>query len=380
MVTRSGASSAARLPGDPRFFSRSGPFTIARIAEAAGLRIDDPAGPAASREIAGVAPLQAAGPEHVSFLANRRYAGLLAETRAGAVILQAEFAPRLPPRSVPLLTENPYLAWAHAGALFHPPPQAAPGIHPSAVVDAAAIVDPSAEIGPQAVIGAKAEIGPRTRIGPHAVIGDGVIIGAECRIGAHVVVSHALLGDRILLSPGVKIGQDGFGFTLGETGFVSVVQLGRVILEDDVHVGANTTIDRGSAQDTVIGAGTRIDNLVQIGHNTGTGSRCVIVAQAGVSGSTTLGDHVTLAAQAGISGHLHLGDGAQIGPQAGVMSDVAAGAKVIGSPAQQFNAFFREVATLRRLARKAGTAGNAARGSQAEDDPATPRSASATTD
>ncbi len=374
-------AAVAGLPGDPRFFARSGPFTLERIAQEISAEIIGKAADTAiaARQFFGVAPLQNAGPREISFLSNRRYAGLLAETRAGAVILQAEFSSRLPATSLGLTVIDPYLAWARAGALFHPASQPAPGIHPSAIIDASAMIDPSAEISPLAVIGANAQIGPRSRIGPHAVIGDGVVIGPGCRIGAHVALSHAILGAGVTLHPGARIGQEGFGFTAGPDGFVSVAQLGRVIIEDDADIGANSTIDRGSAQDTVIGKGTRIDNLVQIGHNTRTGRGCIIAGQAGVAGSATLGDHVTLAAQAGISGHVRLGDGAQIGPQAGVMSDVAAAARVLGSPAQPVNAFFREVATLRRLAKRntepqnaKSAAGKAVRGSQAEDDAATP--------
>jgi UDP-3-O-[3-hydroxymyristoyl] glucosamine N-acyltransferase len=366
--------------GDPRFFARSGPFTLGRIAEAISATVD-PAVAAGefTREFTGVAPLQDAGPGQVSFLSNRRYAGTLPETRAGAVILQAEFASRLPGGTVPLVVAEPYLAWARLGALFHPEAKVTPGVHSSAVIDPAAMLDPAAEIGPYAVIGAGAEIGPGARIGPHVVVGPGVVVGPDCRIGAHVTLSHAIIGARVTLHPGVRIGQDGFGFARGPEGFVSVTQLGRVILEDDVDIGANTTVDRGSAQDTIIGRGTRIDNQVQIAHNVRLGRFCVIVAQVGISGSTTFEDQVVVAGQAGFSGHLTVGKGANIGPQAGVMSDVAAGARLLGSPAQPVNAFFREVAMLRRLARETAKSteaksvqARAARGSQGPDDAAKP--------
>lgn len=372
------AAPGAAAPGDKRFFPRSGPFRLDWIAELLGAELlGGKADRAAGRQFAGLAPLQNAGPSEVSFLANRRYAGMLAETRAGAVILDAEFAARLPEGSIALIVADPYLAWARLGALFHPPAPAVPGIHASAIIDPGAIIDPSAEIGPLAVIGAGAEIGARARIGPHAVIGDGVIIGPDCRIGAHVSISHAILGARVTLHPGVRIGQDGFGFAAGPEGYVSVVQLGRVILQDDVDIGANSAVDRGSAQDTIIGAGTRIDNLVQIGHNVQTGRGCIIVAQVGISGSAILGNQVTLGGQAGVNGHVHLGDGAQIGPQTGVISDIEAGARVLGSPAQSVKTFFREVAALRRFAQRKseGKSGSAAprngRDGKPEDDQAT---------
>jgi UDP-3-O-[3-hydroxymyristoyl] glucosamine N-acyltransferase len=223
-------------------------------------------------------------------------------------------------------------------------------VHPTAVVDPAAEIDPTAEVGPFAVVGAGARIGARCRIGPAAVVGHGVVLGPDCRIGSHASVTHALLGARVYVYPGARIGQEGFGFATTSSGFVTVPQLGRVILEDDVEVGANSTIDRGSAQDTVIGAGSRLDNLVQIGHNVRVGRCCVIVAQAGVSGSTVLEDFVQLGGQAGLTGHLHIGARARIGAQAGVMADVEAGADVVGSPSQPLREFFRQVAALRRLA------------------------------
>ncbi len=297
-----------------------------------------------------MAPLQTAGPDDVSFLDNRRYLPALAATRAGAVIVRPELAARVPAGSVALVTAEPYLGWARVAALFHPEPPAQAGAHPTAVVDAAARVDAAAEIGPLAVMAAGAEIGPRCRIGPGAVIGEGVVLGADCRIGAHASLSHALLGARVYIYPGARIGQEGFGFATTPAGFVTVPQLGRVILEDDVEIGANTTIDRGSAQDTVIGAGSRLDNLVQIGHNVRLGRCCVIVAQAGISGSTVLEDFVLVGGQAGLTGHLRIGRGARIGAQAGVMADVPAGAEVVGSPAMPVREFFRQVATLRRLA------------------------------
>ncbi len=338
----------ASKPGDPRFFTRTGPHALADIARLAGAQVDHP-----TRLIAGVAPLQSAGPDDVSFLDNRAYAHLLPVTKAGAVILHPDFADRTPTGCAAIITKEPYVAWARISALFHPFPAATPGIHPSAIIDAAAEIDPGAEIGPGAVIGARAQIGAGTIIFPLAVIGAGVVIGQNCRIHAHVCVSHALIGDRVILYPGARIGQDGFGFAIGSTGFTPVPQLGRVIIGDGAEIGANSCIDRGSAQDTIIGPGVHIDNLVQLGHNVNIGAASVIVAQAGISGSTTIGPQVMIAAQAGLTGHLTIGQGARIGAQAGVMTDVPAGQEVLGSPSQPAKAFFREVVTLRKLA-KAG--------------------------
>lgn len=335
------------IAGDPRFFQSTGPHTLAAVADAAQ-------GDAPPRRLmlVGVAPLQAAEPNQVSFLDNRKYIRLLEETRAGAVIVHPELAKRVPPTAVPIVTAEPHAGWARVAALFFPQPPAHPGIHPSAVVAADANIDPTVEVGPLAVIGSRVTIGPRCRIGPLATIGDGVILGRDCRIGSHVSISHALLGDRVVLYPGARIGQDGFGFAITPDGFITVPQIGRAILEDDVEVGANTTIDRGAMHDTVIGAGTRLDNLVQIGHNVRIGRCCVLVAQVGVSGSTVLDDFVMVGGQAGLAGHLKIGRGARVAAQSGVIGDVPAGAEYMGFPAEPSRGFLRGIATLRRLARR----------------------------
>ncbi len=332
--------------GDPRFFERAGPFPLSEIARHAGATSD------IGTLFTGVAPLQTAGPHEVSFLHNPRYAEALEATRAGAVIVSARLAPRVPKGTVALVSADPHAGWARVAALFHPAPSRQPGIHPSAVVSDEARIDDSCEIGPLAVIEARAEIGPGCRIGAGAVIGAGVVLGRDCRIGPLASVTHARLGDRVYVYPGARIGQEGFGFAITDSGFLTVPQLGSVILENDVEVGANSTIDRGAATDTVIGAGTRIDNLVQIGHNVRLGRCCVVVAQSGISGSTVVGDFVQIGAQAGLTGHLSIGARARIGAQCGVMSDVEAGADVVGSPALPVREFFRTVAVLRRLARR----------------------------
>ena len=335
--------------GDARFFARSGPHPLAAVAEAAG-----GTAPEVDLLLVGVAPLQAAGPQEVSFLDNRRYAAALEATSAGAVTVHPDMLARVPAGTVPIVTTEPYAGWARVAALFHPAPPLRPGIHPSAILGEGAQVDPSAEVGPFALVEAGAAIGARCRIGPYAAIGPGVAIGADGRIGAHASLSHAVLGARVYVYPGARIGQEGFSFAATADGFLSVPHLGRVVLGDDVEVGANTTIDRGSKGDTVIGAGSRLDNLVQIGHNVRLGRGCVIVAQVGIAGSTVLEDFVQVGGQAALAGHLRIGQGARIGAQAGVMADVPAGAALVGSPAQPRREFFRQVAALKRMARERG--------------------------
>lgn len=333
--------------GDARFFARCSPHALAAVATAA-----KGTAPAIDRMFSGVAPLQSAEPDQVSFLDNRRYASALEHTSAGAVIVHPDMLPRVPSATIAIITTAASEGWARVAELFHPTQPPCPGIHRSAIVDDDARVHPSAEIGPYVVVEAGAEIGPRCRIGTFVSIGRSVTLGADCRIGAHASLSHSLLGSRVYIYPGARIGQEGFSFAATKSGFLSIPQLGRVIIEDDVEVGANSTIDRGSTQDTVIGAGSRLDNLVQIGHNVRLGRCCVIVAQVGIAGSTVLEDFVQVGGQAAMAGHLHIGEGAQIGAQAGVINDVAAGAILLGSPAQPRTEFLRQVATLKRVARK----------------------------
>jgi UDP-3-O-[3-hydroxymyristoyl] glucosamine N-acyltransferase len=335
--------------GDPRFFQRTGPHSLAAVADAA--RCEAPPRRLLFR---GVAPLSVAGPDEVSFLDNRKYLPDLGKTAAGAVIVSPELSDQVPDTAVAIVTDEVYAAWARVATLFHPPPPAVPGIHPTAIIGADARIDPTAEIGPLAVIGAGAVIGRRTRIGPLAVIGPNVEIGADCRIASHATVTHARLGDRVFLYPGVRVGQAGFGFATTEEGFLTVPQLGRVLIDDDVEIGANTTVDRGGMTDTMIGAGTRIDNLVQIAHGVRIGRCCVLVALAGIAGSAVIEDYVLVGGQVGIAGHLHVGGGAKLAAQAGVMQDVPPGAEMGGSPAQPRRAWMREVAWLRRVTRAQG--------------------------
>jgi len=271
---------------------------------------------------------------------------------AGAVIVHPQMQDRVPLGSIAIITAAVYEGWARVAALFHPTPPPRPGIHPSAIVHPGAQVDVSAEIGAYTVIEDSAEIGPGCRIGSFVSIGAGVRLGRDCRVDTHASLSHALLGSRVYVYPGARLGQEGFSFAPTKTGFLSIPQLGRVIVEDDVEIGANSTVDRGSTRDTIIGAGTRIDNLVQIGHNVRLGRCCVIVAQVGIAGSTIVEDFVQVGGQAAMTGHLRIGQGSQIGAQAGVISDAPPGSVLLGSPAQPRAEFFRQVATLKRMSRR----------------------------
>jgi UDP-3-O-[3-hydroxymyristoyl] glucosamine N-acyltransferase len=337
---------------DPRFFRVAGPFTVAEIARRSGATVAGACD--GQRMLRDVAPLDTAGPEHLSFLDNRKYVAAFRATRAGAVFVQSALAADAPPETTLLVTEQPYRAYAVAAQAFYPDAPPAPGIARSAAIDPTARLGEGTAVEAHAVIAAGVEIGKRCQIGANSVIGSGCVLGDDVRVGANVSISHSLVGARVRLYPGVRLGQDGFGFAMDRKGFVKVPQLGRVIIEDDVEIGANTTIDRGAGPDTVIGAGTMIDNLVQIGHNVQVGRGCVLIAQVGIAGSTRLGDHVIIAGQVGLSGHLTIGSGARIGAQTGVMRDVAPGESVVGTPAVPVKEFFRQVATVQRLSRKKG--------------------------
>jgi UDP-3-O-[3-hydroxymyristoyl] glucosamine N-acyltransferase len=336
-------SSGSPIATDIRFYQRSGPHSLAAVADAARAEA-----PPRRLMFRGVAPLGAAEAEDVSFLDNRKYLAALEKTRAGAVIVHPDLADKVPASAVAILSSEVYAAWARVAALFHPPAPSVPGVHPSAVIGADARIDPSAEIGPLSVIGDGAVIGRRTRIAPLVLIGAGVEIGADCRIGGNASITHAWLGDRVYVYPGARIGQEGFGFAVTSEGFLTVPQLGRVVLHDDVEIGANSTVDRGGMTDTVIGVGTRIDNLVQIGRC------CVLAAQVGIAGSTIVEDFVQIGGQAALAGHLLIGRGAKLAARSGVMQDVPAAAEMGGTPAQPIRAWMREVSWLRRVTRSQG--------------------------
>lgn len=334
----------------PGFFDRAGPFALDSVAAAVGAEVA--AGGDAKRLVHDVKPLSEAGPDDVTFLDNRKYLAQLEGTRAGACLVQPALAARVPAGTVALATRAPYRGFALALALFYPQAMRSRAARPEAatLIDPTALIEDGAEIEPGAVIGAEAAIGRGSRIAAGAVIGHRVHIGRGCYIGPNATVIHALLGDRVIVHPGVRIGQDGFGFAMGAGGHLKVPQIGRVIIQDDVEIGANTCIDRGALKDTVIGEGSKIDNLVQIGHNVIMGRHCVIVAQTGISGSSELGDFVVMGGQSGLVGHIKVGAGAQIAGASHVKDNVPAGARYGGTPARPFKQWAREIGALSRLA------------------------------
>jgi UDP-3-O-[3-hydroxymyristoyl] glucosamine N-acyltransferase len=314
------------------------------IAERLGCRLEGDGG----IEIRRIAGIEEAGPGALTFFANAKYSAALRATRASAVILgdQAEPAP-----CAMLRTSHPYLAFAKAVALFAEVWRPAPGVHALACVDASAAIAPDASIGPFAVVGEGVRIGARTILHPHVVVGRGAQIGDDCLLHARVSVRERVrIGHRVVVQDGAVVGSDGFGFARTPEGaHHKIPQVGGVVVEDDVEIGANTTIDRPAVGETRIGAGTKIDNLVQVAHSVTIGRHVLLAAQVGIAGSSTLEDHVTLAGQVGVAGHLTVGKGVIATAQTGIPNSVDAGAFVSGYPAIDNRDWLKSSAIFRKL-------------------------------
>ncbi len=335
---------------DPRFFTRSKAYTLKEIATHCGMTL--PEGADKRQIIENVAPLQDAEITDISFLDNTKYVDVFTKSNAGACFVTAKYAVKAPEGMTVLVTDDPYAAYAKTAQLFYPASGAAAHIHPTSCIADTATIGEGCYIGPYVVIEDNVTVGRQCHIDAHTILHKGVSIDEGTRIGAHCSLSHTLVGSNVLLHRGVHIGQDGFGFAPTKEGLLKVPQLGRVIIEDEVEIGSNSCIDRGAGPDTIIGQGTKIDNLVQIGHNVQIGKYCVIVSQTGIAGSAVCEDGVMIGGQAGVAGHLTVGKGAKIASRAAVMHDVPAGETYCGAPAIPIKEFFRQLATLNKLTKQ----------------------------
>lgn len=328
---------------DARFFQTLPERTVDDLAAAIGGRVVR----SGDVRIAGVAPLNRAGPSELSFLSDRRHKTALAETRAGAVVLSEALVDEAPPGAAVIVSPEVQAAWARVAELLHRPHTLDPQAGPPAWLE-----DDSVVIEPGVVLGPGVSVGRGTRIGANTVVGAGVQIGRNCQIGPLVSLSHALIGDRVRILAGARIGEAGFGAAPSRSGPVDIPQLGRVILQDGVTVGANSCIDRGAFDDTVIGENSKIDNLVQIAHNVTIGRNGLLAAHTGISGSVKVGDNVMFGGRAGIGDHITIGEGARVAGGAGVLADIPPGETWSGYPAKPLRQSLREAVWLAKQVSK----------------------------
>lgn len=335
---------------DPRFYQRSGPFRLDDLAAQVAFEA-----PKNDIKLSDIAPLDNADASELGFFANPKMAEQLAATQAGAVLVKAEHASLCPDETLALICDDPYRAMAQISQLFYP--LAARARHMPGGMQDGHNVHPSAKIGKDvviaqnAIIGPDAEIGDRSYIGAGAVIGHGVVMGRDCTIGTNAVVGYALIGDRVIIHSGAAIGVDGFGYAAGES-HVKIPQLGRVILQADVEIGANGGIDRGALGDTIIGEGSKLDNLVHIAHNVQLGRHCFLTALCAVAGSSTLGDYVQMGGQSAVGGHISVGNRCVIAANASVLSSFPDDTEVAGIPARPRSEHYRDLAFLSRLRKR----------------------------
>jgi UDP-3-O-[3-hydroxymyristoyl] glucosamine N-acyltransferase len=328
---------------DKNFFGELKKITVSELAKSCGFKIVGER----DFQIEGIATLKRATSAHLSFFSNKKYINDLRETAAGAVIVAEGNLNDIPKGSVGLVFPNVMIGYAKALNILHPNKECQP------YISATAKIGKTAKIGDNCTIGENVVIGENTEIGDNVVIGNNCVIEDSCKIGSggfiryNVTISHSIIGKNVIVNSGARIGESGFGIIPTGESMIYVQQLGRVIIGDGVRIGANTTIDRGSIEDTVIGDGTIIDNLVQIGHNVQIGNKSIIVAQVGIAGSTKIGNGVVLAGQVGVAGHIEIGDGVIAAAKSGIASSIASGEIVGGIPAVEVNTWKRQAAFLK---------------------------------
>lgn len=334
---------------DSRFFRKKDHLTLAEIVKAGEMAL--PEGVDGERVFVDVASLDEADASCVSWAFIPAMREALSKTKAGAVIVPEKFVPLVPEGVIALVSADAHRSYGLVASAFYPREVEA-FISPRAFIDETAKLGAGCRVEAGAYIGKNVILGAGCDIRPNAVIEDGVQMGDGCTVGANATVSHCIAGNKVYIYPGAHIGQDGFGFAMSAKGPAKVPQLGRVIIGDDVEIGSSTTVDRGAMGDTVIGSGSRIDNLVQVAHNVKLGRCCVMVSQVGIAGSCEFGDFVVAGGQVGFAGHLKIGTGAQIAAQSGLMNDVPAGAVLMGSPAVPHVEYMRQQIAIRQLTKK----------------------------
>lgn len=309
-------------------------FTLKELAEKCGATLPDKYADKAEMELTGLAPLHEASPDQLSFLDNPRYAAYAQHTTAGAVFVREKMVPNISNKTIELITPEPYIAFAKAMQMFHPLPEVQGGISKLAIVSNQATVHPSARLEPGCVVYAGADIGAKAFVGGYTIIGEGVKIGAHTRVYPHATIENATIGQHGIINSGVRIGQDGFGFANDGNANIKIPQMGRVVIGHNVEIGANTCIDRGALNNTIIGDGVKIDNMVQIGHNAEIGDHVRIVSQVGIAGSAKIGAHSVIGGQAGVAGHITLAERTMVGGKSGVVKTVKEeGTTIMGTPA-----------------------------------------------
>jgi UDP-3-O-[3-hydroxymyristoyl] glucosamine N-acyltransferase len=337
---------------NPLFFTNNGPISIKEVLELTGATIFNQVAQDLNNKVIDVAPLESAQEDHLSFLISAKYLPIFQASKAGFCFTLEKFAAKAPSTMVVLVHDNPYKAYAIIANKFYKEAPKPEFISPNAFIAETASLGKNCYIGNFVVIESGVIIGDNTSIDHNSVIKRNVEIGSSTKIASNVTISNAVIGNNVIIHPGVKIGQDGFGFASDHTGHLKVPQLGIVKIGNLVEIGANSTIDRGSSQDTIVGDMSQIDNLVQLGHNVRIGRACVIVAQAGVAGSTKIGDFTVLGGQVGVAGHLNIGNGVQVAAQSGVAQDVEDREIIGGCPAVPIRQWHRQTFTLAKLSKK----------------------------
>jgi UDP-3-O-[3-hydroxymyristoyl] glucosamine N-acyltransferase len=330
---------------DPRFYQQLGPISLGELVLLTSGKVRGAAD--VSMPIDGVAILDRATERTITFLAHKRAGGGISASQAGFCLVSDTLQDLVPRGCVAVIVSNPQLAYAQAAGRLH-----APRLTTETAVSGTARIEGGVHLDPGVVIGPEAQVGRGSRIGANSVVGPGVTLGRECEIGPNVTLGFALLGDRVKISAGAVVGEAGFGAVAGRNGLVDIPQLGRVIIQDGVTIGANSTIDRGAFDDTVIGENTKIDNLVHIAHNVRIGRNCVMAAYTGISGSVFIGDGVQFGGRAGVVDHVSIGSGARIGAGAAVTKSVPAGETWSGGPARPLRRWLRETAWVARMAQR----------------------------